>query len=718
MPYFAQDNPERLKLIAAEYLHDADLTRIDQAWEVVCKVHQGQKHFSGEPYVIHALDVACTLATMRFDINSVLAGLLHGVIKHGGMKIERLRDLFGDTLAGIIAGTTKIDKLPYNSKLLNQAENVRKMLLAIASDIRVLLVRLVDRLQDMPLLEMLPRERQVEVAQETMELYAPLASRLGIDWMKRELEDFSFRYLHPDEYADISSKMDASLSERQIYVDHTITTIRETLAEAGVVPLRITGRPKHLYSIYKKLLAQKIPIDKVYDKVAFRVIVETVRECYEALGIIHANWKPLQHRIKDFISTPKANNYQSVHTTVVGPGGHFIEIQIRTEEMDQVAREGVAAHWAYKDGQKVGESDARLFKELEKLVATLQEVEDPKEFLDSVRSELVYPEIYAITPGGAVKELPLGSCPIDFAYAVHSEVGQHCFGAKVNGKLVPLKYQLQSGDIVEILTSTNRTPHRDWLDLVKTGRARTHIRAWLRREEKEKSLELGRDICDRELKKHDTTLKKLIRTGHIRHLLKELRCVTLDDMLVKIGSGVISLQLLERTLEPPKPDQDEGADGAPPPVLPTNMRDKPGISITGVDGLLVKVSQCCSPVPGDDIIGFITQGKGVSIHKAECPNLQASDPQRWVDVSWSLGSDSYYRVGLQLLVANRRGVVADVASVISDDHGNILEISPQPTALDDALGYKIFLEVRDREQLQRIIGHLRQHSAVLSARRI
>jgi len=715
MPYFAPDNPERLKQIAAEYLHDADLVRIDKAWEVVCEVHGKQKHFSGEPYVVHLLDVACTLATMRFDINSILAGLLHGVIKHGGVKIDRLRDLFGDTLAGIVAGTTKIDKLPYNSKLFSQAENVRKMLLAIASDIRVLLVRLVDRLQDMPLLETLPRERQVEMAQETMELYAPLASRVGIDWMKRELEDFSFRYLHPDEYEEISSKMDASLSERQAYVDKTITVIRETLTEAGIVPLRITGRPKHLYSIYKKLVIQKIPIDKVYDKVAFRIIVETVRECYETLGIVHAHWKPLQHRIKDFISTPKANNYQSMHTTVVGPGGHFIEIQIRTDEMDRVAQEGVAAHWAYKDGQKANESDARLFKELKKLVSTLQEVEDPKEFLDTVRNELVYPEIYAITPGGAVKELPLGSCPIDFAYAVHTEIGHHCSGAKVNGKLVTLKYQLQSGDVVEILTSSGRTPHRDWLDLVKTGRARTAIRAWLRREEREKSLNLGREICERELKKRNTTLKKLVRTGHIRHLLKELRCVTLDDMLVKVGSGAISLQLLVRTLQPPRPDAE---DAPPPAVSPGEMRDKPEISITGVDGLLVKVSQCCSPLPGDDIIGFITQGSGISIHKAECPNLQASDPKRWVDVSWSVSDEAYYRVGLHLLVANRRGVVADVAAAISDARGNILEISPQSASPDDTLSYKVFLEVQDREHLRRIISRLRQYSSVLSAQRI
>ena len=426
------------------------------------------------------------------------------------------------------------------------------MLLAIAADIRVLLVKLVDRLQDMCLLDLVERDVQREIAQETMDLYAPLASRLGIDWLKRELEDLSFKFLHPEEFLELSTKLESSLEERQRYVEEVISILQQKLAESDIHPIRIIGRPKHLYSIYKKIIAQNIPLDKVYDKVAFRIIVATVKECYEALGVVHADWAPVHGRIKDFISAPKSNNYQSMHTTVVGPRDNFIEIQIRTEAMDRIAQEGVAAHWAYKEGQKIDSRDARLFKELKKLVKSLQEVEDPREFLESVRGELYEPDVYALTPGGEVKEFPQKSCPIDFAYAVHSEVGDHCVGAKVNGRLVPLKYQLQNGDIVEIITSPNQTPRRGWLEIVKTSRARARIRSWLRREENEKALKLGREICERELKKNETTLKKMVKGGHIRLLLKQLHCNSLDDMLVKVGSGIITVQTLIRFLQPPE----------------------------------------------------------------------------------------------------------------------------------------------------------------------
>ena len=719
-------NPRGLKVLAANYLQGVDLSLIDTAWDVVVKVHGDKRHFSGESYLVHALEVSSTLASMHLDLDTVLAGLLHGVLKEG-VTVEELQEKFGKDVAAIVDGSTRITAVHYDSKLASQAENVRKMLLAIAADIRVLLVKLVDRLQDMFLLDMVDREMQQEMARETMDLYAPLASRIGIDWLKRELEDLAFKFLHPEEHANLAGRLENSLDERQEYVDEVITILHGKLAESNIPTVRIIGRPKHLYSIYKKLVVQNIPLERVYDKVAFRIIVETVSECYEALGIIHANWAPVPGRIKDFISSPKVNNYQSLHTTVVGPRGHFIEIQIRTEEMDRVAQEGVAAHWAYKEGQKVSASDARLFRELKKLVKTLHEVEDPREFLDSVKGELYEPDVFALTPGGQVKELPLGSCPIDFAYAVHTEVGDHCVGAKVNGRLVQLKYQLQTGDIVEIITSPNQSPRRGWLDLVKTSRAKARIRNWLRREEKDKALKLGREICERELKNNNTTIKKIIKSGHIRMLLKALRCNSLEDMLIKVGSGVITVHSLVKALQPPELQQEK--DQAGPELPPAQLAallvsqssekepGKTGISIDGIDGMLVKISQCCSPVPGDTIVGFITTGRGVSVHKADCGNLLSTDPQRWIKVSWAGLEDRHYKAGVHVSAENRRGIFAEISSAISADNANILEVSAHVTPADTA-DLTISLEVANLDHLQLLMQHLRQMEHVISVRRL
>ena len=717
-----------VKVLASNYLHGVDLAPIDKAWELATEVHSGRLHFSGESYLVHILEVASTLASMHLDLDTILAGLLHGVLKEG-VTVEELRKKFGPDVAAIVDGSTRINQVQYNSKLVSQAENVRKMLLAIATDIRVLLVKLVDRLQDMFLLDRVERDRQLEIAHETMDLYAPLASRLGIDWLKRELEDYSFRYIYPVEYADLSAKMESSLQERQEYVQEVIDILGLKLAEEGIQPIRIIGRPKHLYSIYKKLVAQNIPLERVYDKVAFRIITESVRECYEALGVIHANWAPVPGRIKDFISVPKANNYQSMHTTVIGPREHFIEIQIRTEQMDRIAQEGVAAHWAYKEGQKVSDRDARLFRELKKLVKSLQEVEDPREFLDSVRGELYDPDVYALTPAGDVKEFPQGSCPIDFAYSIHTEVGDHCVGAKVNGRLVQLKHQLKNGDIVEIITSPTQTPRRGWLDLVKTSRAKSRIRSWLRREEKEEALRLGKEICEREIRQYDTSLKKMVKSGHIRLLLKELRCNSLEDMLVKVGTGTITVHSLIKALEPPEMarDKEGNADGGllPPEELASQLLQKQavpveggkeGISIDGIEGMMVKVSQCCNPVPGDSIVGFITHGRGVSVHKTDCPNLQATDPHRWIDVAWSGMESRQYRVGLYVSAENRRGIFAEISTAISVDNANIVEISAFTTP-EDRADLRIVVEVENLDHLQRIMQHLRQMESVISVRR-
>lgn len=720
-------NPNGLKILVSNYLHDQDLSRIDAAWEMVSEVHNGHRHFSGELLILHLLEVASTLASMQLDIDTVLAGMLHGVMKEG-VSYDELVEKFGKDVAIIVDGSTKITKVPYNSKLINQAESLRKMLLAIAADIRVLLVKLVDRLLDMFLLDMVDREEQIGIARETMDVYAPLASRLGIDWLKRELEDHAFKFLFPEEHYELSHKLESSLDERQRYVDEVITILQDKLAESDIVPIRIIGRPKHLYSIYKKLVAQSIPLERVYDKVAFRIIVKSVKECYEALGTIHANWSPVPGRIKDFISVPKANNYQSMHTTVGGPGDHFFEIQIRTEEMDRVAQEGVAAHWAYKEGQKVKNNDAKLFRELKKLVTSLQEVEDPREFLDSLIGELYDPEVYALTPTGEVREFPLGSCPIDFAYSIHTEVGDRCVGARVNGRQVPLKYQLQTGDIVEIVTSPTQVPRRGWLDLVKTSRARTRIRSWLRREEREKALKLGREICEREIKKYNTSLKKIIKSGHIRLILKQLRCNSLEDLLVKVGSGAITVQNLVKGLLPAELRKEgEAQERELPPEELANLmvsqharageKDKSGVRIDGIDGMLVKVSQCCNPLPGDPIVGFITMGRGVSVHKARCHNLLSSDPTRWIDVSWVGIAEKTYRARIHVSAENKRGVFAEISSAISLDSANIVDISAHTTPTDQA-EMTISLEVENLDHLKSLMQHIQQLPAVISIRRL
>ncbi len=709
--------------ITKSYLQDVDLTPLRRAFDFVRERHAGAMHASGESYVQHLLEVATTLASMKLDLDTIVSGLLHGTLKEKVATTEELEKQFGKDVASIVNGTTRITNVHYNSQLAHQAENIRKLLLAMSADIRVLLVKLADRLQDMITLGATTRERQRQLARETMDLYAPLASRLGIDWMKRELEDMSFQYLYPIEYTDITGRLESTLDQRQKYVEEVIGIIFAKLGENGIKPVRVIGRPKHLFSIYKKLVAQNIPLNRVYDKVAFRIILNSLKECYEALGTIHANWQPVPGRIKDFISVPKANNYQSLHTTVIGPHDNFIEIQIRTEDMDRVAQEGVAAHWAYKEGHRITNSDARIFRDLKKLVQSLQEVEDHREFLDSVRGELNEPDVYVLTPNGEVRELPRGSTPIDFAYSIHTEVGDQCSGARVNGKLVSLKYKLQHGDIVEIITQKNQHPKRAWLQIVKTSRARTRIRQWLRVEEKEKALRLGREMCERELKKHDTTLKKLVKSGHMRAMLKKLGCNALGDLLIKVGSGAITMHHLLQVLSPEE-FREEGEGQLEkreleqfvqtPQQRPVAGREV--IDIDGIDGMLVKVSQCCKPVPGDDIVGFITTGRGISIHKADCVNLRSTDPQRWLSVNWSSSVRTLHRSELMIRGENRKSMLADISSAISHDDAEIVSLNARTTS-DNLAELDIVLEVTDLKHLQVIQQHLTQLPDIIEVRR-
>jgi guanosine-3',5'-bis(diphosphate) 3'-pyrophosphohydrolase len=715
-----------IKELARSYLQDKDLEPLEKAYKFADKVHADQVHpTSGEPYIAHVLAVTEILLTMKLDLQTVISGLLHGVLKQDpSLSVKEIEKDYGNDVANIVRGATRITNVQFNSKLTYQAENIRKLLLAMASDIRVLLVKLADRLHDMRSFILDDKEQQKELAQETLELYAPLASRMGIDWMKRELEDLAFKFLFSDEYSDITSRIESSTADRENYVKEVIDILRQKLAEVNLKDCQIIGRPKHLYSIYKKIIAQNIPLEKVYDKVAFRIIVDSVKECYEALGVVHANWPPVPGRIKDFISTPKTNNYQSMHTTVIGPYGEFMEVQIRTYDMDRVAQEGVAAHWAYKEGQAISKEDAKVFKGLKQLVQWLQELKDPKEFLDSVRGELFDPDVYALTPNGEVKEFSKDSTPLDFAYAIHTEVGNSCVGAKVNGKIVPLKYKLQNGDVVEIITSPKQKPRRDWLSLVRTSRAKSRIRNWLRREEKEKTANVGREISERELRKYDTSLKKIIKTGHMRQILKEMHCNSLEDLLGKIGSGNVAIKNVIKVLQPEELRTEEEEKAVEQEMISaaaaSHKRDKAGesegIQVEGIDDMLVKISQCCLPVPGDTIMGFITTGRGISIHKANCHNLLATDPQRRIEVSWSAGLKTVHRAQIYLVTQNKKGMLAAIGNAISMEDANIVELEAKTNA-DNLSSSNIMLEVDDLDHLSRLLQHLRQLDGVIEARR-
>ncbi len=705
---------------AKGYLPAQQIPAIEEAYAFAAEAHEGHVRPNGDPYITHALSVAQILAAMRLDVDTIISGLFHGILKEDDTRVDEklISKKFGKDVAHIVSGATKISEVQYNSKIDYQAENVRKMLLAMSSDIRVLLVKLADRLNDMQILDF-PQEEQIEFAQETLDLYAPLASRLGIDWMKRELEDRAFSVLHPKEYQDLESRIDSSLGDREKYVADIKNLLTEKLKEHGITDFNILGRPKHLLSIYRKLLVQKITLDKVYDKVAFRIILKTVRECYQALGMVHSLWTPIDHRIKDYISQPKPNMYQSLHTSVIGPSGEFMEIQIRTEEMDKIAKEGIAAHWAYKEGAKISEQDASTFQWLKQLVHWLQELKDPKEFLDTVKKELApVKKIYVLTPNGEVKELPAGSTPLDFAYAIHTEVGNHCTGAKINGTIVSLKTELKNGNAVEIITSKNQHPHQGWLNLVKTGRAKSRIRHWLRQEEQEKSLRVGEEITERELKKHNLSIKKITKSGELQTLLKKLHCNSLQDLLVRVGSGKITAKQLTNILVPDQEgvdEQEEKLQEVPSVPVSSGKESDDVITIDGINDMMIRISQCCMPMPGEEIMGFITAGRGISVHKATCPNLLNTDPQRWLEVRWS-ASQKTHRAQINVISQDHKGLLAELCNVLSDADANIVNIDAH-SSKDRVARLNLIIEVTSLDHLSTVLQRIRQLNGVMEAKR-
>lgn len=697
----------------------ADLDLIRKAYVYCAKVHQGQTRLSGEPYLVHPMEVAGVLADLKLDVPTVVTGLLHDTIEDTLTTREELEGMFGVEVANLVDGVTKIGKIHFKTKEESQAENFRKMLLAMANDIRVILVKLADRLHNMRTLQYQPEPKQRSISRETLDIYAPLANRLGISWIKSELEDLSFRYLEPRIYYDLASKVAKKKKERESYVEEVRQIIVSKLAEHDLKG-DVFGRSKHLYSIWRKMQARNVDIDQIYDLVAIRVMVNDIRECYEVLGIIHSTWKPIPGRFKDYIAMPKGNMYQSLHTTVIGPHGERMEVQIRTSDMHRVAEAGIAAHWKYKEGKGYDEKEVKRFAWLRQLLEWQQELQDSHEFMNTVKVELFPEEVYVFTPRGDVKSFPKGSTPIDLAYTIHTDIGHRCVGAKVNGKLVPLKYELKNGDIVEVITSPHHTPSKDWLKIVKSSRARNKIRAWIKTEERVRSMSLGKEILEKEFRRYSLNLAKLQKSGEIKRVASEFGLSTDDDLMAAVGYGKLSAnQVIGKLLPEEKlQERQEQKESRIGKMIGKLTGSSPSaIQIGGVDDVLVRFGKCCNPVPGDDIIGFITRGRGVTIHTADCPVALENDPERRIAVTWNRERKAALPVKIRVSCHDQKGILATITQAITDCEANISSASIQSTV--DKRGVNVFeVDVTDLNHLKRVMNNIMKLSGVISVERM
>jgi guanosine-3',5'-bis(diphosphate) 3'-pyrophosphohydrolase len=700
-----------------KYQPGADLDLVNRAYRFSEKSHEGQQRASGEPYLSHPLEVARLLVDFKMDVTTVIAGLLHDVLEDTRATKDDLSREFGAEIADLVDGVTKIGKLAFSSREERQAENFRKMVVAMAHDLRVLMIKLADRLHNMRTLDYLAPERAKKIAQETLDIYAPLAHRLGMAKVKAELEDLALRVMQPGDYQELMRRVAKRRLEREAEINSLIAILQEKLGEVGIES-KIAGRPKHFYSIWKKMHEGGREFDEIYDLTAVRVLTKTVRDCYGALGVVHSLWKPVPGRFKDFIAMPKVNMYQSLHTTVIGPKGDPVEIQIRTWEMHRVAEEGIAAHWLYKE--KKGDRDRfdEAFTWLRQLMESQKEMKDPKEFLDTVRFDLFPDEVYVFTPKGDVKALPEGSTPIDFAYAVHTDVGHHCVGAKVNGKLVPLRYTLRQGDIVEVVASPTQHPSRDWLKIVKSSRSKAKINQWLKVEERARSLELGRELFDREAKKYRLVPATLLVSDEMKKLLAEMGYATADDLLAAMGYGKASIHQVLGKLAPAVVREHEQA----PDTKPQKVASKGAgaVRIRGVDDVLVRFGKCCSPVPGDGIVGFITRGRGLTVHARDCLTVVKNvlDKERLLAVEWDGGEPATRPVKIAVYIGqDRPGLLAEITAAISSRHGNITKA--EITVTDDRKGINFFvIEVEDLHQLQGIMQGIRDVKDVMNVERV
>jgi len=697
------------------YNPDADVDLLRRAYIFSAIAHQGQTRLSGESYLVHPIEVAAILANLKLDAATVAAGLLHDTIEDTTATPEELKEMFGNEVAGLVDGMTKLSRMELQSREQREAENFRKMIVAMAKDIRVILIKLADRLHNMRTLSHLPPEKQKRIAQETLDIYAPLANRMGISRIKIELEDLSFMYLNPETYNDLVQKVAQRRIESESYINELITIMKKQLAE-NEFKGEVKGRPKHFYSIYQKMQKQGIAFEDISDLIAIRIITDTKANCYAILGLIHSLWTPVPGRFKDFIGVPKSNLYQSLHTTIIGPKGERVEFQIRTEEMNRIAEEGIAAHWRYKEKSAISQREEQQYAWLRQLLEWQHDVPDAKEFMETVKGDLFPDVVYVFTPRGDVKELPQGSTPVDFAYSVHTDIGHQCVGAKVNGRIVPLKQALRNGDRIEVTTQAGHTPSRDWLKFVKTSKASARIKAWLKIEERRRSMLLGKELLEKELRKHDLSPAKIFKSEELPHVVNELSHNTVDDLLAAIGYGKVSAHMVANKLAPEKQHVEPVQKKPPQKHAKTSSG---GMKISGMDNMLIHLSKCCNPVPGDNVVGFITRGRGVSVHTADCTNIGdlAFDKERLVDVSWGDLQAALHAVKISVRTEDKPGLLAGVSSSISAAEANITHAEAL-TGEDRQATLNFTIDIKDVEHLNRIIKNIESINGVIDVKRV
>lgn len=713
---------EEILSAVEKYTSEADTNLIRQAYVFSARVHKDQLRSSGEPYLSHPLEVAYILTQLKMDAVAVSVGLLHDTLEDTYATEREIEDLFGAEILSLVQGLTKISQIQFGSREQKEAENFRKMILAMTKDIRVILVKLADRVHNIRTLQHVSRERQKRIARETLDIYAPLANRLGIGWMKRDLEEYSFQYLLPEEYEAIEKKVSGTYETRCQYITDFSGIIERELSRSRI-PFTLVGRPKHYYSIYQKMKRQGLTFEEIYDTIGIRIITDDIKNCYAILGIIHSFCKPIPGKVKDYIAMPKANMYQSLHTTVLGPQGHCVELQIRNEEMHRVCEDGIAAHWKYKEGAaKELHADEDKFLWLRRLLEWHQEVEDPKEFLDTVKVDLFPEEVYVFTPQGDVKGLPRGASPIDFAYQIHTDIGNHCVGAKITGRMVPLRYALQNGDIVEILTSSSQTPHRDWLSFVKTSKAKAKIRAWLKNAQRKQSEALGREIFHRELGKYKLKPAEIVKSQAFREAQKELGYASEEKLMEGLGFGKVSLSSLMLKTVPyelleERKKLEESAPHKPYDHKHVKKPSEPNIKVKGLDNILIRFSRCCNPIPGDPIIGFISRGKGVTIHDENCSSVDLNiDIDRKIDVDWDLEDKTFRSVTITVLSENKVGLLAGISNAIAACNANISKADISTPDKGPARLY-FSVEVVNLEHLSEVLTKIRSVPGVLEAER-